>query len=58
VIHLIKVEVWSTPQGASEGSRLGPHRLIDAKPSREEAELYANQLAGKFHHHGFNAEAG
>jgi hypothetical protein len=56
--HVITVEFWSTPVGVYGGSQLGPHRLVDWKSSREKAELQANQLAGTYCHHGFDAEAG
>jgi hypothetical protein len=30
--------------------------MMDTKPSREEAELYAIAESEKFHHHDYNAE--
>jgi hypothetical protein len=56
MIHVIFEEVWSTPHGTIEGTQIGPRKLLDAKPTRAEAELYAQALASKFHHHNFNGE--
>jgi hypothetical protein len=56
MIHVITEETWSTPKGPIESQPIGPPRLIDSKPSREEAELCAMALSAEYHHHGYNAE--
>ena len=57
MIYVITEQPWSTPNGNVEGQPLAPRpRMMDAKPSREEAELCAIALSAKFHHHGYNAE--
>jgi len=57
MIHVITEESWSTPNGNVEGQPLAPRpRMMDTKPSHEEAELYAIGESEKFHHHGYNAE--
>lgn len=54
MIHVLIEEVWSAPIGTYKGTRLGPPRFVDDKPSREEAELEALRLMERFQHHGFN----
>jgi hypothetical protein len=57
MIHVITEQSWPTPNGNIAGQPLPPRpRLIDAKSSREEAELGAISLSEKFHYHGYNAE--
>jgi hypothetical protein len=58
MIHVITEEAWLTPNGNVEGQPLAPPCMMDTKPSREEAELCAIAQSKKFHHHGYNAEAG
>ncbi len=57
MIHVITEQSWSTPNGNVEGQPLAPRpRMMDTKPSREEAEPCAIALSAKFHHLGYNAE--
>jgi hypothetical protein len=46
MIHVITEQSWSTPKGNIDGQPMAPRpRIVDAKPSREEAELCANAEA-------------
>jgi len=56
MIHVITEQTWSTAKGPIESQPLGPPRLIESKPSREEPELCAMALSAKYHHHDYNAE--
>ena len=53
MIHVITEQSWSTPNGNADGQHIGPTRMVDAKASREEAELYACALTAQFPHRGY-----
>jgi hypothetical protein len=56
LIHVITEQTWSIPKGMIEGQPLGPPRLVDSKPTREEAEILAAALSAKYHHHDYICE--
>jgi hypothetical protein len=56
MIHVITEQTWSRPTGTIDGQSIGPPRLVDSKPSREEAELCAVALAAEYDQHNYNDE--
>ena len=56
MIYAVTEEIWSMAVQEADRKLLRAAEQIDAKSDKEEAEKRAEQLAGKFDHHGYERE--